>query len=125
LSVFTVPSHESGQSVDDLSAQLTNKTCEGTTLRRDQLIAQRKAGGEQVIVAGLDDVDQLALQRPCAVPVLAGGDHFDLKLRTILGDEALEQLVRVFQFLLKLSRAASGVLPTPILGGLHRHYVRI
>jgi hypothetical protein len=42
------------------------------------------AGGEQVVVAGLDDVDQLALQRPCAVPVLAGGDHFDLKLRTIL-----------------------------------------
>ena len=42
------------------------------------------AGGEQVVVAGLDDVDQLALQRPCAVPVLAGGDRFDLKLRTIL-----------------------------------------
>ena len=68
------------------------------------------AGGEQVIVAGLDDVDQLALQRPCAVPVLAGGDHFNLKLRTILGDEALEQLVRVFQFLLKLVASGIGVL---------------
>src|ERR1039458_6199113 len=63
-----------------------------------------------VIVAGLDDVDQLAFQRPCAVPVLAGGDHFDLKLRTILGDEALEQLVRVFQFLLKLVASGIGVL---------------
>jgi hypothetical protein len=42
--------------------------------------------------------------------VLAGGDHFDLKLRTILGDEALEQLVRVFQFLLKLVASGIGVL---------------
>jgi hypothetical protein len=74
------------------------------------LLLARRRCGEQVIVAGLDDVDQLALQRPCAVPVLAGGDHFDLKLRTILGDEALEQLVRVFQFLLKLVARGIGVL---------------
>src|SRR5262245_54064642 len=42
------------------------------------------AGFEQVVVAGLDAVDQLALQRLTAVPVFARGDFFNVQLRAVL-----------------------------------------
>ena len=64
----------------------------------------------QVLVAGLEFVNQQTLLRRHAQPDLASGNGIDVQLRAVTGNEALEQLVGGFQVFLEFLPALFGVL---------------
>ena len=65
---------------------------------------------QQIVIAGLQLVDQLEILGARAEPVLAGGDLVEIELRPVFGDERLEQAVRVLELLAELCARSLGVL---------------
>ena len=64
---------------------------------------------DQVFVACLNRINQLHLQRPLSIPGLAGRNHVNIDLGSIVTDKSLEQLVNILEFGLEFLATFVGI----------------